>query len=153
MISKIKKRDGRVVEFDSEKIYQAIWKAAESVEEENEEKIKLITQEVIKHLENDYKKQIPTVENIQDTVEKTLLEQDDFKTAKAFILYRQKRKEFREAKSLMGIEDDCKFPLNALKVMEGRYLQKDNNGNLIETPRQMLERVAHAVAKADSKYN
>ncbi|GAF71012.1 unnamed protein product, partial [marine sediment metagenome] len=115
MILKIKKRDGRIVDFNSEKIFQVIWKAAQSVGGENQEKARFLTKEVINLLEEKYKNQIPAVEDIQDIVEKVLIEQGHAQTAKSFILYRQKRKEIRGAKKLMGIEDDTKFSLNALK--------------------------------------
>lgn len=153
MIKKIKKRDGRIVDFDSEKIFQAIWKAAQSVGGQDQERARYLASLVVKALEKNYKGNIPSVEDIQDLVEKTLMENGHTKTAKSFILYRQKRKEFREAKSLMGIEDDCKFPLNALKVLEGRYLQKGENGQLTETPRQLFQRVAKNIAQADLKYH
>jgi ribonucleoside-diphosphate reductase alpha chain len=53
----------------------------------------------------------------------------------------------------MGIEDDSKFSLNSLKVLEGRYLQKDIEGKVIETPRQLFQRVAKNISQADLKYN
>jgi len=153
MISKIKKRSGRIVDFDQEKIFQAIWKAAQSVGGEDQERARSLVKTLINSLEEKYQEQIPSVEDIQDLVEKVLIENGHTKTAKSFILYRQKRKELREAKSLMGVEDDCKFSLNALKVLEGRYLQKDKNGKPLETPKQLFQRVACNVAQADLKYN
>lgn len=151
VITQIKKRDGRVVEFNPEKIATAIFKAAQSVGGENNDLAKQLAQKVITFLEQT-NEPIPSVEQIQDIIEKVLIEEGHAKTAKSFILYREKRKEMREALSLIGVVDDCKLGLNAVKVLEGRYLRKDMNGKVIETPRQLFERVAGNVALADGKY-
>jgi ribonucleoside-diphosphate reductase alpha chain len=153
MVSKIKKRTGMIVDFNSEKISQVIWKAVQSVGGKDQERVKFLTEDVINLLDEKYKEYVPSVEQVQDTVEKVLIEQGHAKTAKSFILYRQKRKEIRGAKKLMGIEDDTKFSLNALKVLEGRYLQKDKDGQLLETPKQLFQRVACNIAQADWKYS
>lgn len=153
MILQIKKRDGRIVDFDPEKVFVAIWKAAQSIGGEDQNRARFLQGEVIKRLEEQYQNEIPTVEKVQDLLEKTLSENGHFQTVKAFILYRQKRKELRQAKSMIGVEDDCKLSLNALKVLEGRYLQKDGNGKPLESPRQLFERVAHNVAQADLNYD
>ena len=118
MITKIRKRDKRIVDFEPEKIFQAIWKAVQSVGGTDQERTKFLTQVVISLLNEKFREQIPSVENIQDLVEKVLIEHGHAKTAKSYIPYRQKRKEVREAKQMMGIEDDCKFSLNALKVLD-----------------------------------
>src|SRR5208337_2492906 len=52
-----------------------------------------------------------------------------------------------EAKSLLGVRDDLKLSLNAIRVLEKRYLRKDANGKIAETPSQMFRRVAEAVAE------
>jgi len=154
-ITKIKKRDGRIVEFDPDKITEAIWKAAQSVGGHNRDIAKKISAQVIDMLEIFFKSEdnIPTVEQIQDLVEKILIENGHAKTAKAFIIYRQKHAELRERKTeILGIPNDSKFSLNAIKILEQRYLLKDNEGNVIETPEQMLRRVANNIAQADSNY-
>ncbi len=152
MVTKIEKRSGMVVDFDKEKVFQAIWKAFQAENEGSEETARQVSKEVISLVEEKYITQTPTVENIQDLVEEALIKGDYTKVAKSYILYRHKRKEIRDAKSMMGIEDDCKFPLNSLKVLEGRYLQKDRNGKLLETPKQLFQRVARNVAQADLRY-
>ncbi len=151
MITQIKKRDGRVVDFDPNKVAMAIFKAAQSVGGEDFELAQKLAREVIAALEKN-QEEIPTVEHIQDIIEKVLMEDGHVKTAKSFIIYREKRKELREAKSLMGVVDDCKLNLNSLTVLEGRYLRKDFEGKVIETPRQLFERVAGNVALADGNY-
>lgn len=154
---KVRKRDGRVADFSKEKIAEAIFKAAEAVGGKDHALAEQLAQHVVENLEQKHKdtpSSIPTVEDVQDAVEITLIETGHASTAKSFILYRQKRREEREAKSniLGGKVDTTKIDLNGLKLLERRYLAKDANGTLIETPAEMFQRVAKAVAAADKKY-
>jgi len=101
MVKKIRKRDGSVVLFQSEKIAEAIWKSVKSVGGTDKEKPKylaeLITNKITeKHGESG----IPGVEEIQDLVEKTLIEEGHAKVAKAYILYRKSHEELRRIKGL-----------------------------------------------------
>jgi ribonucleoside-diphosphate reductase alpha chain len=155
MISKIKKRDGRIVKFDQEKITQAIWKAAQSVGGKDQNLAVKISGQVVSFMQVFFKDNstIPSVEQIQDLVEKILIENGHAKTAKAYILYRQKHNELREQKEdIIGLKTDTKFSVNALKILEQRYLLKDGKGKIIETPEQMFRRVAKNIAGADKKY-
>ncbi len=153
MFDKVKKRDGRIVPYEKEKVVQAIFKAAQSVGGTDIELARRLAAKVESRLEEQLKGEIPDVEIIQDAVEKTLIAQGHAVTAKAYILYRQKRKEIREAKTLLtGVEDDIKLNLNALKVLEQRYLLKDPEGRVLETPSEMIQRVASNVAQAELLY-
>lgn len=153
MFDKVKKRDGRVVPYDKEKIAQAIFNSARSVGGSNLELSRKLADKVETHLVEQLGDKIPEVETIQDAVEKTLIKQGHAATAKAFILYRQKRTEIREAKSLLtGVEDDIKLTLNAVKVLERRYLLKDSEGRVMETPSEMFQRVASNIAEAELNY-
>ncbi len=152
MIKQIKKRSGSVVPFDAKKITEAIWKAAEAVDGKDHERAEFLAAEVVHHLEGKFQEDLPSVEDVQDEVEKVLIEFGHAKTAKAFILYRQKRKEMREARERLGINEETKISLNALKILEERYLCKDENGKVIETPSQLFKRVAHNISLADQKY-
>ncbi len=152
-IKKVKKRDGSVVKFDQEKITNAIFKAAESVGGSDRELAEKLSDRVAALLEETYDgRTVPSVEEVQDFVEKVLIESGHARTAKAYILYRQKRAEIRKAKSMLGVEDDIKLSINAAKVLEKRYLRKDAEGNVVETPKEMLKRVAKNIAEADAKY-
>ena len=53
---------------------------------------------------------------------------------------------------MLGVHDDLKLSLNAIRVLEKRYLRKDANGQIVETPSQMFRRVADAVAAVDARY-
>jgi len=101
MISKIRKRDGTVVPFNREKITEAIWKAAKAVGGQDQEKPKSISELVITKLESKYSAEsIPSVEEVQDIVETTLIKEGHDQTAKAYILYRKSHDELRNVKGL-----------------------------------------------------
>ena len=101
MVKKVRKRDGSVVLFDGNKITEAVWKAAKAVGGKDREKAKRISDLVLEELEEKYGENgIPEVEEIQDAVEKTLIEEGHAKTAKAYILYRKSHEELRNVKGL-----------------------------------------------------
>lgn len=104
----IRKRDGRITAFDKRKITEAIFKAARAVGGENYSLAEELTEEVIDYLSAvKVPGLIPTVEEIQDVVEKILIEKGHARTSKAYILYRDKRTRIREAKSeLMDVVKD-----------------------------------------------
>ena len=152
-VKKIKKRDGRIVKFDQEKVTNAIYKAAEAVGGSDRELAEKLSDKVVALLEEKYDGHTtPSVEEVQDFVEKALIESGHAKTAKAYILYRQKRAQIRRAKSLLGVEDDIKLTINAIKVLEKRYLRKDESGAVIETPKEMFKRVAGDIAQAEKNH-
>lgn len=92
MIKAIKKRDGRIEDFKKEKITKAISKAFKSVDNKvNEDELNKIVSKVIESIEEE----MPTVEEVQDLVEKALMELGYFDCAKSYILYRNSRKEKR----------------------------------------------------------
>jgi ribonucleoside-diphosphate reductase alpha chain len=152
-VSKIKKRDGRIVSFDENKIAVAILKALKAVKREDGDLARELSEDVVRLLNERFEDKIPSVENVQDLVEEVLIRNGYADVAKTYILYRQKRTEIREQKKFFGVADDLKFGINAIKVLKTRYLMKDYEGKVIETPSQMLRRVAKAVAKADLLYD
>lgn len=153
-VIQVKKRDGRIVLFDKEKITSAIFKAAIAVGGTDSQLAKTLAEKVAEAANEKYDGHtIPTVENIQDLVEKVLIEGGHAKTAKAYILYRQRRSQLREAKAMLGVQDELKLSLNAIKVLEKRYLKKDENGKVIESPGKLLRRVAKNIAGAEKLYN
>ncbi len=102
MIKYIRKRDGRLEKFNPEKIENAIFKAAQAVGGKDREPAKKIANQVVSILEILYKDdRIPTVEEVQDLVEKMLIENGHAKTAKAYILYREQHAKIREVHQLL----------------------------------------------------
>ena len=101
MVKKIRKRDGSVVFFQKEKIAEAIWKAARAVGGEDRERPVWLADMVIEKLNEIHGEfGIPEVEEVQDLVEKILIEEGHAKVAKAYILYRQSHDELRKVKGL-----------------------------------------------------
>ena len=96
-LESIKKRSGEIVAFDAKKIYEAIKKAVAVTHEISDADLVKITQDVLKRLDKEYAGKVPSVENIQDAVVQTLMDEHAYKTAESYIIYRQKRTEIRES--------------------------------------------------------
>jgi len=129
LLNKIKnviKRDGEKVTFKQKKIEDAIFKALKSTGEGSKVKAKELTKKVIQVLNRRFKKdEIPNVEQIQDIVEEVLIMNDLAETAKAYILYREKRRLIREAKvaqeEAVGLVDN---------YLQGQDWEKKENSNM-----------------------
>lgn len=102
MLQQIVKRDRSQVPFRKEKIIFAIFKAANAVGGNDFALAEKLTEQVLVLAEQKYPNGVAEVEGIQDLVEKVLIETGHAKTAKAFILYREKRRSAREANALIG---------------------------------------------------
>lgn len=145
---KVRKRDGKLVDFDLHKVQSAVSRAFASVNR-SASLSKSVSEEVVRRL----KRKVVPVEEVQDMIEKVLVRKGYADAAKAYILYRQKRSDIREAKHLLGVNDELKLNVNSVNVLHARYLKKDERGEVIETPKEMFMRVAKAVAKPEDKYN
>ena len=100
------KRDSKLEPFDQERITVAIWKAAKAVGGKDKEQAKRISDEVVALLNKQYGDDgVPTVEEVQDLVEKRLIENGHASTAKAYILYRKQHTDMRELASLLSSSD------------------------------------------------
>ena len=150
-IPQIQKRDGRIVPFDPKKIEKAIEKAIRATSNQ-EAKAAGLAALVVAIAQKRFCQVFPTVEDIQDIVEEVLIKEGYGKVAKAYILYRQKRTEDREAKALLGVKDDLKLALNSLKVLQRRYLLRNEKGETVETPSQLFRRVAQSIAQVDKSF-
>jgi len=106
VLSQIRKRDGKIVLFNKEKITNVIFRAASSVGGRDKELAKKLSNQIVEILESKYDdNNIPNVEHVQDVVEKVLIEEGHAKTSKSYILYREKRRQLRETKhTLLDIE-------------------------------------------------
>jgi len=102
----VRKRDGRLEPFDQERITAAIWKAAKAVGGKDRELARNLSNQVVAELEQRFGVDgCPTVEEIQDVVEKMLIENGRAQTAKAFILYRKQHQDMRELAALLSSAD------------------------------------------------
>ncbi len=137
IFKEIRKRDGRVVEFEPVKITDAIFKAVQAVGGSNREIAENLTWQVIRYLrETGYAGIVPAVEEIQDAVEKVLIENGHARTAKAYILYRYRRTRIREAKSeLMDVVKEILVETNR------------ENANISNSPAAKMLQIAMAASK------
>jgi ribonucleoside-diphosphate reductase alpha chain len=154
MIKQVRKRTGEIVPFQEEKIKVAIEKAMTTIDIKDKKNALSLTKEIIELLNiksSIFYKGIPDIEQIQDIVEE-VLEKRNERLYKAYSLYRRSRGIAREIKKYFKIKDDLKLGVNALKVLEERYLLKDEEGRIIETPTQLFRRVAKTIAVVDNNY-
>ena len=131
MVTKIRKRNGEIVDFYQEKITRAIFKAAHACGGEDYSKAEELSNEVMSIIEKQFGDTIPDVETVQDTVEKVLIEHGHAQTAKAYILYREKRKGARETNALIGGTIDMFGKYLGDKdwrIKENSNMQKSING-------------------------
>jgi ribonucleoside-diphosphate reductase alpha chain len=158
-ITQIRNREGRIVPFNKEKITSAIYRAIVATGSRDRALAESLSSRVVEILDEKYGAEtIPAVEDVQDIVERALVENGQAKVAKAYIIYRQKRAEIRLEKQRIlekeAIDEvDKVFDLNALRVLKARYLKKDESGKLIETPKQLFTRIAVHAALPDLLYD
>ncbi|ALV63020.1 Ribonucleotide reductase of class II (coenzyme B12-dependent), intein-containing [Thermococcus sp. 2319x1] len=157
-VEKVMKRDGRIVPFDESRIRWAIQRAMWEVGVRDENLLDKIVKDVVDRINELYEGQIPHIENIQDIVELELMRNGLFEVAKAYIIYRKKKAEIREEKrKILNKEKldeiDKRFSINALRVLASRYLMKNEEGKIIESPKQLFERVATLAAIPELLYD
>lgn len=153
MIKRVIKRDGRKETFNPTKIFNAILKATFQIyPQQAKEVAKRTTQQVINFLKK-YKRDSIHIEEIQDKIEETLMREGFPQIAKIYILYRRFREEIRLTKDKIGIKDELKLSLNAISILKERYLLKDENRNVCETPLELFERVANFISQAEEFFS
>ncbi|MDO4184452.1 MAG: ribonucleoside triphosphate reductase [Rhodospirillales bacterium] len=132
-IANVTKRNGTLVPFDSDKIFNAIRKAGESTGEFSEQECYLLTGQVLKVLEHKFTDSLPSIENIQDVVEQVLISANYFATAKAYILYRDQRNRVRnDKKVVVDVESSINEYLERLDWrVNANANQGYSNGGLI----------------------
>jgi len=155
-IIQVKKRDGRISDFQKDKISNAIYKALVACSRPDHGLADKLANHVLEKLvTHGYSvSEAPSVEDVQDMVESTLIEEGLSEIAKAYILYRHERRRLRdekmkvlESKTLDSVAK--RFDLNCLRVLASRYLLRNNKGQIIESSGEMFERVAVLVGIAD----
>ncbi|MCX5642331.1 MAG: ATP cone domain-containing protein [Candidatus Omnitrophica bacterium] len=121
-IKEVRKRDGKVVLFQKDKIAEAIFKAAAAVGGADRALADDLADAVNIYLTREFSESVPTVEEIQDIVEKVLIKTGHAKTAKAYIIYRQKRAKVRQVRSGILPEETKLAAAEAIKIRESTDL-------------------------------
>ncbi len=150
-IRQIRKRDGRVVPFQREKIADAVFRAARSVGGEDRFLAEELAGLVVAHLERRDRRRIPTIEEVQDLVETVLIETGHARTAKAYILYRHRRAAARAARAagltgarpvLGGQGGEEPYPLEKAHLVEALVAVDDvDRGEAEDVARHVEERI------------
>ena len=155
-ITEIRKRNGSISHFNQDKISNAIFKALEATNKPDKELATELTNGVLNKLaEHGFSAEYaPSVEDIQDLVESTLIDQGHSDIARAYILYRHERRKVRDEKmrilNTKTLDSVAKaFDTNCLRVLASRYLFRDNKNEIIEKPTELFERVAVLVTISD----
>ncbi|HKJ85370.1 MAG TPA: ATP cone domain-containing protein [Spirochaetia bacterium] len=147
MITHIVKRDGRVVAFDPEKITFAVLRAAVAVGGRDRETAESVTREVVERLEKQHndrrseRNEYPTVEEVQDAVEKVLIERGHARTAKAYIVYRYEHTLKRANRESLTYSSE-NIPYR--KLWETLSWAVDHNCHTLAGIRDYVERGAYA---------
>jgi ribonucleoside-diphosphate reductase alpha chain len=159
-INEIRKRSGVVTAFNEAKISNAIFKALAATSKADRGLADQLANKVVQKLveQGFTNTRAPSVEDIQDIVESTLIDCGNSDIAKAYIVYRHERRKLRDekmkvlnAKALDPVSK--KFDLNCLRVLASRYLFRNGKNEITETPTQMFERVAILVGAGDILYD
>ncbi len=122
MFEKIKKRDGRVAEFDSSKITNALRKAGEATGEFNGREATKMTMKVVTLARDLRLGVVPEVEEIQDIVERVLLDSPFYKTAKAYIIYREQHNQIRK----IAIKENVGLMESYIRRMDWKVKENSN---------------------------
>jgi len=159
-INEIRKRNGTVTVFDIDKISNAIFGALAATSKADRGVADKLANDVLNKLveQGFTNSRAPTVEDIQDIVESTLIDSGNSDIAKAYIVYRHERRKLRDEKmnvlNLKVLDPvSKKFDLNCLRVIASRYLFRNSKNEIIESPTQMFERVAILVGIGDLLYD
>ncbi|MFH0749225.1 MAG: adenosylcobalamin-dependent ribonucleoside-diphosphate reductase [Candidatus Bathyarchaeota archaeon] len=151
-ITKVRKRNGTIEDFEERKICDAIYKAFVAVDVEDGKNVQTISLEVVKNLNEEFTEKVPSVEDIQDIVVEILRKRGYHKVSEEYESYRKKKAEIRHLKKELNINDELKLTVNSLEVLKTRYLLRNDEGEIVETPSQMFKRIATAIAKVDEEY-
>ncbi|MBT3324478.1 ribonucleoside triphosphate reductase [archaeon] len=115
MVTHVKKRDGSIILFNKERIAEAIFSAMKATGIGSKDKAQELAQKVARMVEEKNPYQIPSVEEIQDSIEEVLIKDNDHAAAKSFIIYRENRRRERESKKvLLDVEGTMKEYLDQI---------------------------------------
>lgn len=150
MKRKVLKNNNRKEDFSEKKIVTSIFLAAQKVGGSDKNLASMLGNEVVIVLGEKYTngQNLTTIE-IGEVVEKILIENGHTKTAKEFIRYRENKKHLRKDKDSLGVKDDIGLSYNTLYILKRRFLKRKETGEIVETPKGMIKRVAKFLSKVE----
>lgn len=147
----VQKKDGGTEPFSIVKIARGIAKALSAASADGgTARARSIAERVTTVLNDAIVGRIPTTDDIAAAVEEALISAKLPAAAKAFVLYRHNRG--GRGPQTPGRKNDLALSVNAIKILERRYLLRDERGTNTETPSQLFRRVAKAIASSESRY-
>ena len=135
--------------MNNARISTLIFNVAQTVGGNDAKTAKLLASKVISYLDQKYQGKKELNGEVEDAIEKILIENGHAKTAKAFILSRQQTSENKKQKEMLGIKDELDLPYNSLVIIKNKYLKKNDRGEIVESTKTWLDRIAGAVASAE----
>jgi len=153
-IAKIKKRDCSLADFKPDKIIEVLDKALSDAKIKDGRLAKKLTGQIVKSLEGAFgAKLMPRTQDVEDILLNILSGNKKLTPiADAYLAYKKEHKESIGFRTVLGIRDDIGLSQNAIKVLAKRYLLRNDQGKIIETPSRMFRRVAKAAAQAEVNY-
>jgi len=146
----IKKRSGEFQVYNKEKVIRSIYRAQENIDKQDWDQARVIGKLVFDELEDKFKKEkILGSDEVGDVLERILIDNKLYDIARAYIIAREKQREEAKAEKGLGVVDDVGLPYTSIVVLKNKYLKKDENEKVIETPKGLFKRVAKAIAKAE----
>jgi ribonucleoside-diphosphate reductase alpha chain len=153
-ILQIKKKDGSIVAFEAHKLEKSLENALISARHKNPKMAKKLAEQVLDGLEKNVPKGIlPQVKDVQDLILEVLAKNKLPQVAKAFLEHRKMHKESVGFRTVHGVRDDLGMSTNAIVVLGKRYLLRNEQGAIVETPSRLFRRVAKAIAQVEATYN
>jgi ribonucleoside-diphosphate reductase alpha chain len=151
-IVQIRKKDGSTVAFEAQKLEKSLENALISARHKNPKIAKKLAAQVIETLEKHIPKGVlPTVKDAQDVILEVLRKNKLENVAKAYVQHRKEHKNLG-FRTVHGVRDDIGMSTNAIIVLAKRYLLRNEQGAIVETPSRLFRRVAKAIASIESTY-
>ncbi len=152
-IIQIRKKDGTIVVFEAQKLEKSLENALVSARAKDTKIAKKLSAKVIETIEKNFPKGVlPTVTDVQDIIIEVLNKNKLPTVAKAYLEHKKTHKEAVGFRTIYGVRDDLGMSTNAIIVLAKRYLLRNEQGTIIETPARMFRRIAKTMAQAEAVY-
>lgn len=148
-VSEVRRLDGSREPFEPRKIEDGIRRALKASGIVGEDLASDLSRRVVKEVNETFKNEVPSLEDIQDLVQKVLSKEGYPDAARTYLLFQEQRAEAFRFKQQLGMRDDLGLGVNSLAVLKKHYLARDLTGKVTETPSKMFRRVARTVAEVE----